>query len=112
MCLCREHALEIDEEALHLQLGKAIVKQFPGALQFLSVMLSLCRAIILVSGEPAIGRTIRVANQICALRLMEQDGHAHLLEDEVALKIIARRSQRFGSAGDDDHVRPQDAPPL
>src|SRR5579863_9602026 len=39
---------------------------------------------------------------------MEADGHAHLLEDEVALEVIAWRRESSGAAGDDDHVGTED----
>jgi hypothetical protein len=50
-----------------------------------------------------------VAHEEHARRLMETHGHPHLLQNEIALEIIARRGQRFRSTSDDDHVRPQNS---
>ena len=44
-----------------------------------------------------------------AFALMQADRHANLLEDEVLLEVVAWRSQRLCSPGDDNHVGALDA---
>ncbi len=61
--------------------------------------------------QTAIVGAVGVAREEQARRLIEPHGHPHLLQDEIALKIIARRGQGFCSTSDDDHVRPQDSLP-
>jgi len=46
------------------------------------------------------------------MRAWSCDRHAHLLEDEVALEIIARRGQGLCPSRDDHHVGAQDTSPL
>jgi hypothetical protein len=45
-----------------------------------------------------------VAHYQDTFRLVQADGHPDLLEDEILLEIVARRSQGLGSSGDDNHV--------
>src|SRR5258708_11233752 len=76
------------------------------------MVLCLSGAIAFKSGQAAVGCAIGVTHQEYTLRLVQQDGHAYLFEDEVTLEIVARRSQSLGAACYDDHVGTQDAPTL
>jgi len=53
-----------------------------------------------------VGSAVGMAHNKNAFTLMQADGHANLLEDEVLFKVIARRGQRFGASRNHDHVRP------
>src|SRR5581483_5126891 len=99
------HSFKIDEIAIHLQLRKAAAHQFGSPQQLVAVMLLLDLAISAKSRQTAVGSTIGMAGEDKTLGLMQQGGHANLLEDEVALEVIARRGHGFGAAGDHDHVR-------
>src|SRR6266404_3479654 len=75
----------------------------------------VCRFSLLMSAErsqSAISGAIGVTHQIGAASLVQQNGHPHLLQNEIALKIIARRCQSFGAAGDNNHVRTQNGASL
>src|SRR5579884_2643597 len=70
-------------------------------------MRRLALAISAERRQASVSGAIGMAHQIYARTLVQQDRHAYLLEDEIALEVIARRGQRLRAAGDDDHVRPQ-----
>src|SRR5437868_10819987 len=75
-------------------------------------MLCLSVLIALERCQSSVSRAIRMAEQVCPLGAMKQDRHPDLLENEVPLKVVSRRSQRLCSSSDDDHVRPQNSLPL
>ena len=81
------------------------------ALQFVLVMLRFPFPVSAKRFQTAIVGAVGVAREEQARRLIEPHGHPHLLQDEIALKIIARRGQGFCSTSDDDDVRPQDSLP-
>ncbi len=72
-------------------------------------MLCLYLAVAVEGSQSAVSRAVRVAHDVSARGLVQQDGHAHLLEDEITLKVVARGSQRLRASGDHDHVRAKDA---
>jgi hypothetical protein len=45
-----------------------------------------------------------VAHDQDAFGLVQANGHADLLEDEVLLEVVTRGGQGLGASGDDDHV--------
>jgi len=100
-----------NKEAPHRKRWKVCLYQFCRALQFVLVMLRFPFPVSIKRFQTAVGGAVGVTHEEHARRLMEPHGHPHLLQDEIALKIIARRGQGFRSTSDDDHVRPQDSLP-
>src|SRR5205807_3761603 len=84
-------------------------QQLRSTMQFAAMVLGFGVAVALKVRQTAIGGAVGMAHHQHALRLMKADRHAHLLEDEVLLEVIARRSQRLGAASHDDHVRTLDS---
>src|SRR5208283_3519142 len=68
------------------------------------MMRSLGLLVAFEMGKAAVGGAVGVAHDQDALGLVQEDGHANLLQDEVPLKVVARGGEGFGSSGDDDHV--------
>jgi len=89
--------------------GKVLYEKLGGAQKFAAVMRGFGSAVTFEMREAAVGGAIGVAHHEDALGLMEADRHADLLEDEVLLEVVARRSERFCPASDDDHVGALDA---
>ncbi len=52
---------------------------------------------------------IGMAHHQDASGLMQADGHTDLFKNKVLLEVVARRSQRLSSPGDDNHVGTLDA---
>src|SRR5258708_38041764 len=75
-------------------------------------MLRLAFLISCKRSQPAISGAIGMAHQKDALCAVQQNGHSPLLQNKVAFKVIARRSQSFGAASNNNHVRTQNALPL
>src|SRR6185369_9562319 len=65
-------------------------------------------AIPFKGSQAAVGGAIGMSHEKGAGRLVQQDRHADLLEDKVALEVVARGSESLGAAGDHDHIRAED----
>src|SRR2546423_925105 len=75
-------------------------------------MRGLALAISAECSQASVGGAIGMAHQKDLRCLVQQNRHAHLFQNKVALKIIAWRGQCFCSTGYDDHVRTDDFLPL
>ena len=105
------YAVKGNEEAPHGKCWKICLHQFCRALQFVLVMARFPFPVSAKRFQTVVGGAVGVAHEEHARRLMEPHGHPHLLQDEIALEVIARRGQGFRSTSDDDHIRPQNSLP-
>jgi|SRR5208282_1972182 hypothetical protein len=97
-------SIELYKIRFHRNSGEVAGEKFAGAQQFGTVMVGLGRAVAFEMSQSAVGSAVGVAHDQDALRLVQADGHADLLEDEVLLEVVARGSQGLGSSGYYDHV--------
>src|ERR1700675_2600518 len=67
-------------------------------------MVGFSFAVSFEMGQSAVSGAVGVARDYDAFGLVQADGHADLFEDEVLFEVVARRSEGFGSSGDDDHI--------
>src|SRR6185312_7565786 len=104
----RKHSLKVNKEASDPNLGKVVLDQLGGSVQFGLVVGGLAFAISTECCQASVSRTIGMAHQENLRRFMQQNRHSHLLQNEVALEVIARRRESFCATGHDDHVRTQD----
>jgi len=107
-----KHAFEVNKKALDGDFGESRTNQIPGAPELHPMMCRLARWVSAEGSQSAAGAAIGMAHEKHSPDVMQQDGHPELLQNEVPLTIIAGRSQGLGAAGDNDHVRPQNAAPL
>src|SRR5579863_8266165 len=68
------------------------------------MMFGLSIAVSLEMGEAAVGGAVGMAHHQNPFGPVKSDRHSDLFQDEILLEVIARRSQCFGTAGDDNHV--------
>src|SRR5277367_985879 len=104
----RVYPVESDKKTLHSEFWEVRVHQLSRTPELALVMIRFSCPIAAKSHKTAVGRAIGVAHQKNLLSLMQPDGHPHLLQNEIALEVVPRRSQRLCPAGDYDHVWPQD----
>jgi hypothetical protein len=102
-------SIELYEVRLNRNVGEVCGQQLSSAEKFTAVMRGFGLLVAFEMGQAAIGRAIGVAHDQDAFSLVQQDGHADLLEDEVPFEIIAWGSERLGASGDNDHVRTFDS---
>jgi hypothetical protein len=102
-------SVELNEVGLDADVRKAFRKQVSGSKQFAAVMFGLGIAIAVEMSQAAIGRAIGVAHHQHSFGLVQANGHSNLFENEVLLEVVAWRSQRLGSSGDNNHVGALDA---
>ena len=105
----REHSFESDKKAFDVHVGESLLDEFRRAAKFILMMFGLALAIAFERRQSAVGSTIGMAHQVHAWTLVEQNGHANLLENEIALEVVARRCQRLRAARNNDHVGTQDS---
>ncbi|MFZ0480369.1 MAG: hypothetical protein WAL71_14590 [Terriglobales bacterium] len=79
-------------------------QKLSGTQQLGAMMSGFGVAVSVEVGEAAIGGAVGMAHHKNALGLVQADGHADLLEDEILLEIVARGGESLGAAGNDDHV--------
>lgn len=105
----RKHSFKINEEASDLNVWKPLLDQLRCAVQFALVMRGLSLAVSTECCQPSIGGAVGMAHQKNLRRFVQQNRHPHLLQNKVALKVIAWRGQSFRTASDNDHVGAQNS---
>ena len=77
-----------------------------GAPEFVAVMMELCCVIAAENFlQTAVRAAIGMEQQDDPVRAMEPDGFFDLSDEEVAVRLVLGRRQRFGSTCDDDRIR-------
>lgn len=105
------HTVKVDEETLYCEFREIRFYQLRRALQFLLMMVGFPLAVSIKSRQATVGGAIGVAHKKHTRSAMQPNGHPHLLQNEIAFEIIARRSQCFRPASNHNHVRPQNTLP-
>jgi hypothetical protein len=98
------YAIELHEVRLDHNIGEICGEKFFGAKQFGTVMFSLGVAISLEVRQAAIGRAVGVAHHQDPFSPVQAYRHSDLFQNEILFEVIARRSQRLSSAGDNNHI--------
>jgi hypothetical protein len=102
-------SIEFYKVGLNRNVGKVCGQQLSGAEKLTAVMRGFGLLVAFEMGQAAVGGAIGVAHDHDAFRLVQQDGHADLLQDEVPFEVVAWGSERLGASGDNDHVGAFDA---
>jgi len=102
-------AVKLNEIWLDRDAIKIGRQKFARAQKLRPVMDSFRIAVSLEMRQPAVGGAVGVTHDEHAFRLVEANRHAHLLENEILLEIVAGRRQRFRAACHDDHIHALDA---
>jgi hypothetical protein len=98
------HPIELHEVRLDQNVREICGEKVSGAEQFGTVMFGLGIAISLEMRQAAIGRAVGVAHHQDPFSPVQANRHPDLFQDEILFEVVARRSQRLGTAGDDNHI--------
>ena len=96
------------EIGVDLQAGEISVHHIRGALQFRHVVFRFHFPVSTEVCQPPVRRTVGMAHENDPFAGVQANRKADLFQDEIALEIIAGRSQSLGATGNYDHVRPRD----
>jgi hypothetical protein len=97
-------SIKLHEVGLDPDVWEICDQKVSGSEKFGTVMFSLGVTVSLEMGQATVGGAVGMAHNQDPFGPVQADGHSDLLENEILFEIIARRSQRLGSSGDDNHI--------